>query len=219
MPGSCSMCCTTGARPCWRISRSIPGLSRPLAKRAQSRFALQWPMQARRRRNIHSSAMNVMRELGDWKPLDADNLHEFRLKVKQLRYTLQLDAQCRSRPGGGAGRCAAPHRRLARLAATRGDCARGARPRTRTGAARPHRRNRQAQIRSRACGRQCPARAVLRDAVRSRNLSLSTKSSETPACDLPLSRDFSANSHRRLRIETPFVYTGNTPSGSFRSAR
>jgi len=42
---------------------------------------------------IHSSAMNVLRELGDWKPLDAGNLHEFRLKVKQLRYTLQLDAQ------------------------------------------------------------------------------------------------------------------------------
>jgi len=42
---------------------------------------------------IHSSAMNVMRELGDWKPLDEENLHEFRLKVKQLRYTLQLDAQ------------------------------------------------------------------------------------------------------------------------------
>ncbi len=36
---------------------------------------------------------NVMRELGDWKPLDADNLHAFRLKVKQLRYTMQLDAQ------------------------------------------------------------------------------------------------------------------------------
>ena len=43
--------------------------------------------------NIHSSAMDVMRELGDWTPLEADNLHEFRLKVKQLRYTLQLDAQ------------------------------------------------------------------------------------------------------------------------------
>jgi CHAD domain-containing protein len=42
---------------------------------------------------IHSSAMNVMRELGDWKPLDAENLHAFRLKVKQLRYTMQLDAQ------------------------------------------------------------------------------------------------------------------------------
>jgi CHAD domain-containing protein len=42
---------------------------------------------------IHSSAMNVVRELGDWRPLDAGNLHEFRLKVKQLRYTLQLDAQ------------------------------------------------------------------------------------------------------------------------------
>ena len=42
---------------------------------------------------IHSSAMNVMRELGDWKSLDADNLHAFRLKVKQLRYTMQLDVQ------------------------------------------------------------------------------------------------------------------------------
>jgi len=41
---------------------------------------------------VHSAAMNVVRELGDWKPLDAGNLHEFRLKVKHLRYTLQLDA-------------------------------------------------------------------------------------------------------------------------------
>jgi CHAD domain-containing protein len=41
---------------------------------------------------IHTAAMNVVRELGDWKPLDASNLHEFRLKVKHLRYTLQLDA-------------------------------------------------------------------------------------------------------------------------------
>ena len=35
----------------------------------------------------------VVRELGEWTPLDAGNMHEFRLKVKQLRYTLQLDAQ------------------------------------------------------------------------------------------------------------------------------
>jgi CHAD domain-containing protein len=42
---------------------------------------------------INSSAMNVLRELGDWKPLDAENLHAFRLKVKQLRYTMQMDAQ------------------------------------------------------------------------------------------------------------------------------
>jgi CHAD domain-containing protein len=48
---------------------------------------------SRAQEEIHSSAMNVIRELGDWKPLDAGNLHEFRLKVKQLRYTLQLDAQ------------------------------------------------------------------------------------------------------------------------------
>ena len=42
---------------------------------------------------IQSSALNVMRELGDWRPLDADNLHAFRLKVKQLRYTIQLEPQ------------------------------------------------------------------------------------------------------------------------------
>lgn len=42
--------------------------------------------------NIRAAAMSVLRELGDWKPLDAGNLHQFRLKVKHLRYTLQLDA-------------------------------------------------------------------------------------------------------------------------------
>jgi len=63
-----------------------------VAKRAQStsRFGADANQSQEK---IHSSAANVMRELGDWKPLDADNLHEFRLKVKHLRYTLQLDAQ------------------------------------------------------------------------------------------------------------------------------
>jgi len=63
-----------------------------VAKRAQStsRFGADANQSQEK---IHSSAANVMRELGDWKPLDADNLHEFRLKVKQLRYTMQLDAQ------------------------------------------------------------------------------------------------------------------------------
>lgn len=41
--------------------------------------------------NIRGAAMHVVRELGDWKHFDAENLHEFRLKVKALRYTLQLD--------------------------------------------------------------------------------------------------------------------------------
>lgn len=40
---------------------------------------------------IHSVAVNLVRELGDWPPLDEHNLHAFRLKVKQLRYTLHLD--------------------------------------------------------------------------------------------------------------------------------
>ena len=51
---------------------------------------------SRAQEEIHTSAMNLMRELGDWTPLDAENLHEFRLKVKQLRYTLQLDEQADS---------------------------------------------------------------------------------------------------------------------------
>ena len=63
-----------------------------LAKHAQSSSRSDAEA-GRAQEEINSSAMNVLRELGDWKPLDADNLHEFRLKVKQLRYTLQLDAQ------------------------------------------------------------------------------------------------------------------------------
>jgi CHAD domain-containing protein len=63
-----------------------------LAKHAQSNPRSDEQVSAAQE-EIRSSAMNVVRELGDWKPLDADNLHEFRLKVKQLRYTLQLDAQ------------------------------------------------------------------------------------------------------------------------------
>jgi CHAD domain-containing protein len=32
----------------------------------------------------------MVRELGEWPPLSAENIHEFRLKVKELRYVLQL---------------------------------------------------------------------------------------------------------------------------------
>ena len=40
--------------------------------------------------DIHTAAQIVVRELGAWPPLDAGNIHEFRLKVKELRYILQL---------------------------------------------------------------------------------------------------------------------------------
>jgi CHAD domain-containing protein len=33
-----------------------------------------------------------VRELGDWPPLEAGNIHAFRVKVKELRYILQLNA-------------------------------------------------------------------------------------------------------------------------------
>jgi CHAD domain-containing protein len=41
---------------------------------------------------FHAEAMNVARELGAWPAFEESNIHEFRLKVKQLRYILQLDA-------------------------------------------------------------------------------------------------------------------------------
>jgi CHAD domain-containing protein len=46
---------------------------------------------------FRSAAMEVAGELGEWPPLDADNIHAFRLKVKQLRYILQLSADADTR--------------------------------------------------------------------------------------------------------------------------
>ncbi len=39
---------------------------------------------------VHSAAMKIVRELGDWAPLDAGNIHDFRVKIKGLRYILQF---------------------------------------------------------------------------------------------------------------------------------
>jgi CHAD domain-containing protein len=41
---------------------------------------------------IHHAAAEVVRALGEWPQLNAENLHPFRLKVKELRYILQLSA-------------------------------------------------------------------------------------------------------------------------------
>jgi CHAD domain-containing protein len=45
---------------------------------------------------VHAAAMNVVRELGEWPPLNAENIHAFRLKVKELRYILQLSGDANS---------------------------------------------------------------------------------------------------------------------------
>ncbi len=42
---------------------------------------------------MHAAAMESLRELGAWPPLEEANLHGFRLKVKRLRYILQMDAE------------------------------------------------------------------------------------------------------------------------------
>jgi CHAD domain-containing protein len=44
------------------------------------------------RSGIESTARRLARELGAWPALTAQNIHEFRLAVKQLRYVLQLIA-------------------------------------------------------------------------------------------------------------------------------
>ena len=45
---------------------------------------------------IHAAAMNVVRELGEWPLFNAENIHAFRLKVKVLRYILQLSGDANS---------------------------------------------------------------------------------------------------------------------------
>jgi CHAD domain-containing protein len=44
------------------------------------------------RNGMNPTAKHIARELAEWPALDEHNIHEFRLKVKQLRYILQLDA-------------------------------------------------------------------------------------------------------------------------------
>jgi len=46
-----------------------------------------WPVDAA------STALRISAELGKWPSLSTDNLHAFRLKVKELRYVLQLSGQ------------------------------------------------------------------------------------------------------------------------------
>jgi CHAD domain-containing protein len=45
---------------------------------------------------VHAAAMSVVRELGEWPHLNAENIHAFRLKVKELRYILQLSGDANS---------------------------------------------------------------------------------------------------------------------------
>jgi CHAD domain-containing protein len=52
---------------------------------------------------IHAAAINVLRELSEWPPLSTENIHEFRLKVKMLRYILQLSAEANPRLGDALG--------------------------------------------------------------------------------------------------------------------
>lgn len=45
----------------------------------------------RRRNGINPAARHLAHELAEWPPLGEQNIHEFRVKLKELRYILQLD--------------------------------------------------------------------------------------------------------------------------------
>lgn len=70
------------------VLRELKDYSRMVASELKRQSASTLKDQQER---INDATMRAMRELAAWQPLDADNLHEFRLKIKNLRYTLQLD--------------------------------------------------------------------------------------------------------------------------------
>ncbi|MFZ1941335.1 MAG: CHAD domain-containing protein [Terracidiphilus sp.] len=45
------------------------------------------------RNGMNPTAKHVAREIAEWPAIDTGNIHEFRLRIKQLRYILQLDAK------------------------------------------------------------------------------------------------------------------------------
>jgi CHAD domain-containing protein len=45
------------------------------------------------RNEMNPTAKHVAREIAEWPPLTIANIHEFRLRIKQLRYILQLDEE------------------------------------------------------------------------------------------------------------------------------
>jgi CHAD domain-containing protein len=70
--------------------RALKRFSRQLEKRSNGKnpgamieVTRNWPHQ--------DAALNLIAELNRWPGLNAENLHAFRLKVKELRYILQLD--------------------------------------------------------------------------------------------------------------------------------
>ena len=68
-----------------RLKRSSEYIEKVLAHSQQhSEKETEWPIDAM------SLALQLSNELASWPRLDAGNLHPFRLKVKELRYVLQL---------------------------------------------------------------------------------------------------------------------------------
>src|ERR1039458_5461523 len=66
-----------------RFSRQLGKRSNGKNPGAMIEVARNWPK--------GDAALNLMTELNRWPELNAENLHAFRLKVKELRYILQLD--------------------------------------------------------------------------------------------------------------------------------
>jgi CHAD domain-containing protein len=72
---------------------------------AESKRAKERDKQKSRRKSAGSmaSSLQIEQELRDWPRLSEDNIHSFRLKVKELRYVLQLAQHSDSKLIGGLG--------------------------------------------------------------------------------------------------------------------
>jgi CHAD domain-containing protein len=53
---------------------------------------------------VNPNVKHLAREVAEWPPLSAHNIHDFRLKVKELRYILQLDTNADSEFVGELGK-------------------------------------------------------------------------------------------------------------------
>ncbi len=115
------------------------------------------------RKSANAAAMKRASELSEWPELDSGNIHEFRLKVKELRYILQLflDPLTLKDSRRSTRRCM--QRRVGdcvRLAPIRRDRGRDLRSGIRWPTARPHCGDCKPKARSGARHGECVAQAV-----------------------------------------------------------
>jgi len=67
--------------------------AQPSGSSAHSNGRLAHTRNGQRPNGIDPTAKHLAHEMAEWPPLNEENVHEFRVKIKELRYILQLDAK------------------------------------------------------------------------------------------------------------------------------